>query len=160
MAAVLVTHAHNDHIGAAEHLRATYDVPVPHAPGGGTACPPRFPRPGVRRPGARAGMAARCAPVGRPRPPSRWDHACPGLRAAGVPRAGSTGPARCAGARAHIADQGTAAAARHVPHRPCPGSRFPGRDRGPGRGSHPAGTRPGEVMSSNPREVEEGPHFP
>jgi glyoxylase-like metal-dependent hydrolase (beta-lactamase superfamily II) len=28
VAAVLVTHAHNDHIGAAEHLRATYDVPV------------------------------------------------------------------------------------------------------------------------------------
>lgn len=26
--AVLVTHAHNDHIGAAEHLRATYGVPV------------------------------------------------------------------------------------------------------------------------------------
>lgn len=36
--AVLVTHAHNDHIGAAEHLRVAYDVPilmhqdeVPHA---------------------------------------------------------------------------------------------------------------------------------
>ncbi|MBG7700356.1 MBL fold metallo-hydrolase [Streptomyces sp. MC1] len=28
VAAVLVTHAHNDHIGAAEHLRAAYDVPV------------------------------------------------------------------------------------------------------------------------------------
>jgi len=28
VAAVLVTHAHNDHIGAAEHLRAHYDVPV------------------------------------------------------------------------------------------------------------------------------------
>ncbi|GGJ58725.1 MBL fold metallo-hydrolase [Streptomyces brasiliensis] len=28
VAAVLVTHAHNDHIGAAEHLRAEYDVPV------------------------------------------------------------------------------------------------------------------------------------
>ncbi|KUN18392.1 MBL fold metallo-hydrolase [Streptomyces antibioticus] len=28
VAAVLVTHAHNDHIGAAEHLRTTYDVPV------------------------------------------------------------------------------------------------------------------------------------
>ncbi|WP_331737594.1 MBL fold metallo-hydrolase [Streptomyces sp. NBC_00019] len=28
VAAVLVTHAHNDHIGAAEHLRAMYDVPV------------------------------------------------------------------------------------------------------------------------------------
>lgn len=26
--AVLVTHAHNDHIGAAEHLRAGYGVPV------------------------------------------------------------------------------------------------------------------------------------
>ncbi len=26
--ALLVTHAHNDHIGAAEHLRAAYDVPV------------------------------------------------------------------------------------------------------------------------------------
>ncbi|MFE1980586.1 MULTISPECIES: MBL fold metallo-hydrolase [Streptomyces] len=28
VAAVLVTHAHNDHIDAAEHLRAAYDVPV------------------------------------------------------------------------------------------------------------------------------------
>ncbi|KUL47547.1 hypothetical protein ADL28_32230 [Streptomyces violaceusniger] len=28
VAAVLVTHAHNDHIGAAEHLRAAYDGPV------------------------------------------------------------------------------------------------------------------------------------
>ncbi|WP_030186622.1 MBL fold metallo-hydrolase [Streptomyces violaceorubidus] len=28
VAAVLVTHAHNDHIGAAEHLRSEYDVPV------------------------------------------------------------------------------------------------------------------------------------
>ncbi|MFF4795246.1 MBL fold metallo-hydrolase [Streptomyces sp. NPDC001276] len=28
VAAVLVTHAHNDHIGTAEHLRAMYDVPV------------------------------------------------------------------------------------------------------------------------------------
>ncbi|MFJ3672505.1 MBL fold metallo-hydrolase [Streptomyces sp. NPDC090106] len=28
VAAVLVTHAHNDHIGTAEHLRALYDVPV------------------------------------------------------------------------------------------------------------------------------------
>ncbi|MFF4902804.1 MBL fold metallo-hydrolase [Streptomyces sp. NPDC001068] len=28
VAAVLITHAHNDHIGAAEHLRTTYGVPV------------------------------------------------------------------------------------------------------------------------------------
>lgn len=28
LSAVLVTHAHNDHIGAAEHLRATYGTPV------------------------------------------------------------------------------------------------------------------------------------
>lgn len=28
VSAVLVTHAHNDHIGAAEYLRATYGVPV------------------------------------------------------------------------------------------------------------------------------------
>ncbi|SNX88308.1 glyoxylase-like metal-dependent hydrolase (beta-lactamase superfamily II) [Streptomyces sp. TLI_55] len=28
VSAVLITHAHNDHIGAAEHLRAAYEVPV------------------------------------------------------------------------------------------------------------------------------------